>query len=140
MERKGLCKTAEVELTKFLVETGRSNSTLLGDNEPALIALMTRVIKNLGTAATYRLTPNFSPQSKGNCERRHGTILGQLKTIMSDVFERYKLTTLPLTHPLWHWAVKRCCFLVNRYLIHDDGQRLLVSTLQLCRERTLPNF
>lgn len=68
VERKGLCKTAEAELTKFLVETGRSNSTLLGDNETALIAQMTRLIKNLGTSATYRLTPNFSPASKGNCE------------------------------------------------------------------------
>ena len=121
--KKGNCKIAETELVKFLLEIGRANCILLGDNEPALIHLMIRVVKKLGTGATYRTTPNYSPESKGNCERRHQTTLGQVKTLASDLQARYKLTTpLDIQLPLYRWLVKHCCFLVKRYLLHSYGK------------------
>ena len=55
---KGAGELAENELCKFLIAIGRTNCILLGDNEPSLINLMKRVVKKLGTAATYRTTPN----------------------------------------------------------------------------------
>ncbi len=56
--RKGNDKIAETELVKFLIDTGRANCTLLGDNEPALIYFTQRVVKKLCTSATYRTTAN----------------------------------------------------------------------------------
>ncbi len=75
--RKGNDTLAETELVKFLIETGRANCVLLGDNEHALDNFTQRVVKKLGTAATYRTTANYSPASKGNVERRHSIVLGQ---------------------------------------------------------------
>jgi hypothetical protein len=119
---KGADKLAETELCKFLIEIGRTNCILLGDNEPSLINLMKRVVKKLGTSATYRTTPNYSPASKGNCERRHSITLGQLKTIKSDLCQRFGLKELDIRHPLFTWLIKHTSFTVNRYLIHSDGK------------------
>ena len=121
VQKKGYCLTAETELIKFLIEIGRSSCTLLGDNEPSLINLMQRVVKKLGTSATYRTTANYSPASKGNVERRHSTVLGQSKTLSDDLCSRFGLKELSIMHPLFQWLVKHSCFLVNRYLVHADN-------------------
>ena len=94
-------------------EIGRANCTLPGDNEPALIHFMQRVVKKLGTAATYRTTANYAPASKGNVGRRHSTVLGQTKTISDDLCNRYGLKELSIVHPLFQWLVTHSCFLVN---------------------------
>ena len=119
MSRKGHCKIGETELVKFLIETGRANSTLLIDNEPALINFAQRICKQLPNC-TYRATPTYSPQSKSEVERRHQLLLSQHKT-QSDLTERYKLTTFTILCPRFTWMIKRSRFLLNRYLLHDDG-------------------
>ncbi len=58
VSRKGNCKPAEAQLVRFLLEIGRANCVLLRDNEPALTNFMQRVVKKLGSAATYRTAAN----------------------------------------------------------------------------------
>ena len=121
MTRKGHCNVGETELVvKFLIETGRTNSTLLIDSEPALINFAQRICKQLPNC-TYRATPTYSPQSKGEVERRHQLLLSQYKTLQSDLTERYKLTAFTRLCPLFTWMIKHSCFLLMRYLLHDDG-------------------
>ena len=120
--KKGAEKYSEQELCKFLMETGRGNAQLHSDNEPALISLIKRVIAKMGTGLSLRSGPTYSPQSQGDIERAHGTLLSQLRTVTDDVCKRYNLERLDINHPLFHWCVLHCNFLLNRFLIKSDGQ------------------
>ncbi len=98
-------------LSKFLIEIGRANSILLGHNEPALTNFTQRVVKELGSAATFRTTANYSHAIKGNVERRHSTVLGQTKTLSADLCNRNEPKELSIQHPLFQWRVKHPFFL-----------------------------
>ena len=101
------------------MELGR-DAQLHSDNEPALLALIKSTIAKMGTGLSYRTGPNYSPQSRGDTERAHGTLLSQLRTMLDDFCKRYKLKRLEITHPLFHWCVLHCNFLLNRYLVKAD--------------------
>jgi hypothetical protein len=115
--KKGAHKYSEQEQCKFLMETGRGNAQPHSDNEPALLALIKSVIAKMGTGLSYRTGPTYSPQSQGDIERAHGTLLAQLRTMIDDFCKRYKLKKLEIIHPLFHWLVLHCNFLLNRYLV-----------------------
>ena len=42
--------------------------------------------------------------------------------MLDDICKRYKLKRLEIIHPLFHWCVLHCNFLLNRYLIKNDGK------------------
>ncbi len=102
---------------------------------------MTRVVKKLRTGTSFRTTLNYSPESKGDCERRHQTTLGQVKTLASELQTRYELTTpLDTQLSLYHWLVKHSCFLVNRFLRHSDGKTSFYSRMVQDYQPPLFNF
>ena len=41
--------------------------------------------------------------------------------MLDDLCKRYNLKRLEITHPMFHWCVLHCNFLLNRYLIKADG-------------------
>ena len=105
------------------MEIGRGTAQLHSDNEPALLALIKSTIAKMGTGLSYRTGPNYSPQSQGDIERAHGTLLAQLRTMLDDTCKRYNMKRLEITHPLFNWCVLHCNFLLNRYLVKSDGKK-----------------
>ena len=106
-----------------MVETGRAHAGIQCDNEPAIMALTTELIKRF-PGLSRKGAPTYSPETLGNVERMNQTGQNQLNTLLPDLRLRYNLAEheFPIDHPLFNWLVKHNAFLLGRYLLHTDGQ------------------
>ena len=103
----------------FIMETGRTTCILQSDSEPYLKAIVNGVASRLGHI-TVRFTPAYSSQSQGSVERFHCTLISQIRVLREHIKQNYN-TAVNMNHPIMAWMIKHSSFLINNYLIHQDG-------------------
>ena len=123
-------KTADFQyhvqcIQTFLMECGRVqavlNSTILqSDQEDHLIALLRATAAKMGGNITVRQAPTYTSQAQGSVERFHRTLMGQVRTLKSQLQNNYDIR-LTSKHPIVAWMVRHTAYLLNRYAIHSDG-------------------
>ena len=137
-------KTADFQyhvqcIQTFLMECGRVqavlNSTILqSDQEDHLIALLRATAAKMGGNITVRQAPTYTSQAQGSVERFHRTLMGQVRTLKSQLQNNYDIR-LTSKYPIVAWMVRHTAYLLNRYAIHSDGNtsfyRFCVSLLML---------
>ena len=95
--------------------------TLQGDSEAALMAILRATKAAVKVCqVTLRQTSVGDKQANGSAERGHQTVLGIVRTLLSDVGAAYETEVTP-THVLWPWAVRHAAFLANRFQPHAGG-------------------
>ena len=109
----------------FLLECGRvqavlNSAILQSDQEDHLIALLKAAASKMGGNITVRQSPAYSSQSQGSVERYHRTLMGQVRTLKSQVQDNYG-TNITSRHPIMPWIVRHAAYLLNRYAVHADG-------------------
>ena len=72
---------------------------------------------------SLRVAPVGSSQGQGVIEGFHQTFFAQVRTIRIGLTTRLELgqEELQVDHPIFPWIVKRSVWVLNRFLIHDDG-------------------
>ena len=110
------------ELKRFIYETGRTQAIIQTDDEASIKAVAKNLIRELG-GLSFRKAPTGSSQSQGSIERFHQTLASQLRVLRYALAEKLQLsvTELQVQHPIVPWMVKHSVWLLNRYLLHDDG-------------------
>ena len=116
----GKDRYAIMELRRFIYECGRTTGILVSDQEPAVQELLRSVLAQVG-GLSMRLSPTYSPQSKGSVERFHSTLFAQLRTLRRHILDNYGYD-LPPGHPLTHWLVKHSAWLLNHFALHADDK------------------
>ena len=117
--RTGLAM-AVAEVKKFIYECGRTFGILQHDQEGPLTVVCQRVCAELG-GLSLRAAPRNHPQSHGSVGQSQRTLYGQLRTLLYQVEHNTGLK-IDSNHALYPWAVKHANWLINRYLVHSDGQ------------------
>ena len=112
-------------IQSFLMECGRvqavlNNTILQSDQEDHLIALLQTAASKMGGNITVRQAPTYSSQAQGSVERFHRTLMGQVRTLKADLQRNYD-RTINSKHPIIPWLVRHTAYLLNRYLVHSDG-------------------
>ena len=84
--------------------------------------IVREVVKEIG-GLTMRTAPMKSSQSQGSIERFHQTMFSQIRTMRSALASRLgmEIKDIQITAPVMTWLVKHAVWLLNRYLVHDDG-------------------
>ena len=112
-------------LQGFLIECGRAQAvvttTLQSDQEDYLIQLLKDVAKTMGGNIQVRQSPTYSAQSQGSVERYHRTLIGQVRALIQQVSTNYDIH-IPNRNPILPWIVPHAAYLLNRYLVHNDGE------------------
>eukprot|EP00969_Alexandrium_andersonii_P222183 9813391-Alexandrium_andersonii.AAC.1 len=70
------------------MECGRTEAILQSDNEPAIILLLQKVVSEMGLLRLQD-APQYSSPSAGSVERFHASLQAQIRTLVSDVEERF---------------------------------------------------
>ena len=109
----------------FLVESGRAqailaNTVLQSDQEPFLINLLKATALRLGNNISVRQSAAYNSQSQGSVERFHRTLISQIRSFRAQVKQYYD-RDINCEQPLMPWLVRHSNYLLNRYLIHNDG-------------------
>ena len=112
-------------IQSFLMECGRvqavlSNTVLQSDQEEHLISLLKATAAKLGNNVTARQSPAYSSQSQGSVERFYRTLMGQVRTLKSQLESNYN-SVITSQHPIIPWWVRHSAYLINRYATHSDG-------------------
>ena len=128
-------------IQSFLMECGRVqavlNSTILqSDQEEHLVALLRTTAAKMGGNITVRQSPTYTSQAQGTVERFHRTLMGQVRTLRAQLQSNYD-RTITSKHPIVPWLVRHTAFLINRYLTHSDGNKLLPQMEQRSQTATL---
>ena len=112
-------------LQGFLIECGRAQAvvttTLQSDQEDYLIQLLKDVAKTMGGNTQVRQSPTYSAQSQGSVERYHRTLIGQVRALIQQVSTNYDIH-ITNKNPILPCIVRRAAYLLNRYLVHNDGK------------------
>ena len=117
---KGESEYAKAESKKFIFECGRTLGVLQCDQESPLNNVVTSVCAELG-GLSLRAAPKAQPQSSGSVGQLQRTLYGQLSTLLHQV-EQNTCKAIDSSSALYPWAVKHAQWLLNRYLIHSDGE------------------
>ena len=107
-------------LRSFLLETGRTGAILLGDNEPAIRALITRVCTDM-LGRTKRFTPVYSSPSLGSVGQAQRTLYAQIRALRLQIEADYQLAVTS-EHLILPWLVLHAAWTLNRFVIHADGE------------------
>ena len=112
-------------ISTFLMECGRvqgvlNNTILQSDQEEHLMALLKAAAARTGGNISVRQAPSYTSQARGSVERFHRTLMGQIRTLKSQLFNSYGIH-LTVQHPLMPWLVRHTAYLLNRYAIHANG-------------------
>ena len=111
---------AIAEVKKLIYECGRTFGILQYDQESPLKVVCQRVCAELG-GLSLRAAPRNHPQSHGSVGQSQRTLYGQLRALLYQVEHNTGLK-IDSNHALYPWAVKHANWLINRYLVHSDGQ------------------
>ena len=78
-------------------------------------------------------------QSQGSIERLHQILFGQIRALRLALCLKFKidLQALPIEHAAVPWMVKHSAWLLNRFLVHDDG---LTSFQRRFHQAALPGL
>ena len=112
-------------ISTFLMECGRvqcvlNNTILQSDQEEYLMALLKAAATRTGGNISVRQSPTYTSQAQGSVERFHRTLMGQIRTLKSQLYNNYGIH-LTAQHPLMPWLVRHTAYLLNRYAVHADG-------------------
>ena len=112
-------------MCNFLMESGRAkailaNTVLQSDQEQFLINLLKATALRLGNNISVRQSAAYNSQSQGSVERFHRTLISQIRSLRAQVKQYYD-RDINCEQPLMPWLVRRSNYLLNRYLIHNDG-------------------
>ena len=110
---------AITELKRFVYEVGRTYGNLQCDQENSIIAIIKAVIREVG-GLKFRLATKGSSQTQGSVERFHETLDGQGRALRIHVEMAYGVS-ITSRDPITSWIVRHAAWLLNRYLLHDDG-------------------
>ena len=69
---------------------------------------------------TIRQAPTYTSQAQGSAEGFHRTLMGQVRTLKSQLQNNYDIR-LTSKHPIVAWMARHTAYLLNRYAIHSDG-------------------
>ena len=114
-------------LHNFLLECGRThailaNTVLQSDQKDVLMALLKATAVSLGSNISVRQASAYSSQSQGSVERFHRTLMGQVRTLKTQLQNNYHVH-LTSQHPIMPWLVRHAAYLLTRYATHSDGNR-----------------
>ena len=90
------------------------------DNEPAIMAVATRVKEKLPDRLLVENSPKYSSSSNGAAERAIRTLNEQLKTMRYDLEGRYGIRITP-NSTVWLWMVRHAASSVNRGKKDEEG-------------------
>ena len=121
-----LCETKHTTETlirfvlSFIYETGRTHTPIQKDDEEATQALAKAVSRRIGIP-TFT-SPGYSSRSLGHTERFIQTLWTQLRTLRTQMGDKYSKLQIPTTHPIVGWAIRHASWILTRYLLHADGK------------------
>ena len=110
-------------------ETGRTHTPIQTDDEEATKALAKAVSRRIGIP-TFT-SPAYSSGSLGHTERFIQTLWAQLRTLRTQMGDKYSKLQIPTTHPIVGWAIRHASWILTRYLLHADGK----TSYERCWER-----
>ena len=110
---------AVTELKRFVYEVGRTYEIIQCGQENVSIAIVKAVINEIG-GTTYRLASKGSGQRQGSVGRHHETLDGQGRALRMRIELAYTVT-ISSKDAIVPWIVSHASWLLNRYLLHDDG-------------------
>ena len=90
------------------------------DDEEATKALAKPVSRRIGIP-TFT-SPGYSSGSLGHTQRFIQTLWAQLRTLRTQMGDKYSKLQIPTTHPIVGWAIRHASWILTRYLRHADGK------------------
>ena len=108
----------------FIKRLGHVDVTALRDQEPALLALVDRVVvecRKLGIKVDPRDAPRYSHASMGAIGRAQQSIQKQFRALRTDVSIRYGLWLSP-DRPAHPWMVRHAPWLLDRFHVKANGR------------------
>ena len=121
-----LCETKHTTETlirfvlSFIYETGRTRTPIQTDDEESTKALAKATSRRIGIP-TFT-SPGYSSGSLGHTERFIQTLWAQLRTLRTQMGDKYSKLQIPSTHPIVGWAIRLASWILTRYLRHADGK------------------
>ena len=121
-----LCETKHTTETlirfvlSFIFETGRTHTPIQTDDEEATKALAKAVSRRIGIP-TFT-SPAYSSGSLGHTDRFIQTLWAQLRTLRTQMGDKYSKLQISTTHPIVGWAIRHASWILTRYLRHADGK------------------
>ena len=109
-----------VAVKNFLLEAGRTGAILQGDNEQAIRSLITKVCTDM-PGLTKRFSPLYSSQSLGSVGQAQRQLYAQIRALRLQMEDDYQ-TAITSDHLIVPWLVLHAAWLLNRYVVHDDGK------------------
>ena len=90
------------------------------DGEAAIKALLAAVKLERKDETVCSAAPRYDSQSKGPIENAVGRVEGLMRTMISAVERKYKLTLDP-DHAIVLWIVRHCGWTLTRFTVGSDG-------------------
>ena len=122
-----LCETKHTTETlirfvlSFIYENRTNTHTpIQTDDEEATKVLAKAVSRRIGIP-TFP-SPGYSSGSLGHTERFIQTLWAQLRTLRTQMGDKYSKLQIPSTHPIVGWATRHASWILTRYLRHADGK------------------
>ena len=109
---------------ELMDECGDHSTTVIvkSDQEPAIKFLVKDIVQQRTSARTLvEESPKYSSASNGIVERAIQTCEGQIRSLKSQVDERY-MVRIVTEHPLVAWLCEHAAYLLNRQEIGRDGR------------------
>ena len=112
-------------LVRDLKWLGHTKIVLKSDNEPAILKLLTEVLKDMRVQAVEQVTeshpPAYDPSSNGEIENACRRLGGKLRTLKLDLEARLD-RRMPVSHPVIGWLVEHAAWLLTCCHQTDDGR------------------
>ena len=136
--RKGPTRHQLQHLKRFVMEHGFANSIIQTDGENAITELAQQAAHQLGLPT--RQSPTYDHRSQGSVERFHQTLFAQLRATRFQWashlgLEHHNLP--PLSLP---WLLQHSVFLINRFLVRNNGQTSFAANYGYNYTAALLNF
>ena len=125
--RKGIDGWIPRQLMAWLREIGLEfhEVILKSDNEPALVALIERWVRERAAKGAGKTVTEHSPvrssKSNGLVEKAVQDVQGMIRTMRSALEEKWGVK-LGVEHPIWAWLAEYAGFLWTRFQVGRDGR------------------
>ena len=117
--RKGITKHQLHQAQKWIIINGFSDAIIQCDAETSLIQLTEKIASELGLR--HQVSPPYSHQSQGRVERLHRTLHEQIRTIRYQWAAHLGILASALPPASLPWIIQHAVFIINRYIIHNNG-------------------
>ena len=107
-------------MRSFIYETGRTDTPIQTDDEEVTKASAKAVSRRIGMP-TFT-SPGYSSGCLGHTERFIQTLWTQLRTLRTQMGDKYSKLQIPTTHPIVGWTIRHASWILIRYLLHADGK------------------